>query len=517
MLTEERYFGPLQDVAFGIGQKFDYDKFKLWIERQQLNFSHSISIGGDLVSANWNGARPADLSAVDGTATAGFYLDTSVGSMQLEGDLFLEGDMTAKGLLTIGDADIMTISGTDGTITWEPDFNGFDPSTPAQLFQVADNPSGDDWFGTLLLQGWGWAGGGEEPSLAMDSDNTGASSFITFRFGAADLLQFSETGGSPAYAATFGTDVPILAWGGSASEPGVTFSNDPDTGIYGPGSNVLGFAVAGAVAATFDSSGNLIMGDGNHIDLANSGFVRTSFGDVSTPGLTFASDPDTGIYRVATNQWAASGGGVFQFATGNATNPGLLIHDGGALAGLRFVNDPDTGLYRSSANVMRFTAGGADQVEIRNGAGSSSLYVDRRLTDVGNVETARIDRDTTAALVPIGWFSSWEHDPVTGVKRKYRIVDLDKKNNWWKPEWFMDLKPIKFERIHNPKGHPTAFVKRPIELGFTIENLIEHTNLLTSKGDQVGDSPDELALIAVTVLEVQRLHRRIEELEAQLA
>lgn len=66
----------------------------------------NVTVEGDIKSANWDGADPANLATADATATLGYYLDSSVGSMQLEGDLFLGGDINfiaAAGILNFGD------------------------------------------------------------------------------------------------------------------------------------------------------------------------------------------------------------------------------------------------------------------------------------------------------------------------------------------------------------------------------------------------------------------------------
>ena len=80
----------------------------------------------------------------------------------------------------------------------------------------------------------------------------------------------------------------------------------------------------------------------------------------------------------------------------------------------------------------------------------------------------------------------------------------------------MDIEPVKYDRVQ-PKNatqnrtRKDGYIQR--ELGFTIENLIKHTNLLTTKGNAVGDSPDELALLAVIVDKLQDVERRLQAVE----
>lgn len=46
---------------------------------------------------------------------------------------------------------------------------------------------------------------------------------------------------------------------GTAAAPAYTFSSDPDTGIYSPGANILGFGVGGAENARISAGGNVLI------------------------------------------------------------------------------------------------------------------------------------------------------------------------------------------------------------------------------------------------------------------
>jgi len=44
------------------------------------------------------------------------------------------------------------------------------------------------------------------------------------------------------------------------------------------------------------------------------------------------------------------------------------------------------------------------------------------------------------------------YDEETGQKLKYRVAHLNQKpTRWWKREWFMDLDPVKYERVKNER------------------------------------------------------------------
>lgn len=52
-------------------------------------FGSDVTFGGDIISSNWDGADPLSLSVIDSTATAGFGLDSSLGTGQFAGNLFV--------------------------------------------------------------------------------------------------------------------------------------------------------------------------------------------------------------------------------------------------------------------------------------------------------------------------------------------------------------------------------------------------------------------------------------------
>ena len=53
---------------------------------------------------------------------------------------------------------------------------------------------------------------------------------------------------------------PLGAQAGTAAAPSLSFSADPDTGLFRPSSDALGFAVGGAEKARVDASGRLLLG-----------------------------------------------------------------------------------------------------------------------------------------------------------------------------------------------------------------------------------------------------------------
>lgn len=79
---------------------------------------------------------------------------------------------------------------------------------------------------------------------------------------------------------------------GSAAAPSLSFHNDQDTGFYRIGSNQLGVAAGGAIAASFSGT--------------QAGFLN---GSETVPSLAFISDTNTGFYRFGANEIGLSTGG----------------------------------------------------------------------------------------------------------------------------------------------------------------------------------------------------------------
>ena len=92
------------------------------------------------------------------------------------------------------------------------------------------------------------------------------------------------------------------------------------------------------------------------------GQFKAAAGTVALPGITFGSDPDSGVYRIAANNLgiAANGAKVLDIsATGLGVVGTILNGDGTvSLPGFSFTSDTDCGFYRIGANNIGFAIGG---------------------------------------------------------------------------------------------------------------------------------------------------------------
>ena len=263
---------------------------------------------------------------------------------------------------------------------------------------------------------------------------------------------------------------------GSATSPGITFRLDQDTGIYQPAANQIGFTTAGVVRVRIGTG---------HLQTGNAGtgtaaILVNGVGNASSPSYTWAGDSDTGMYRSSAN--------TVDFATGGVRR--LAISQGHGVA---------------------FGASGTSSAdEVFRWDGTAKWFMIHDLfPDIGNHEVLRANRGAGTQTTPIGYFSSWISDPITGKRRKVKIIDLAEADVW-KREWFEQIRPVFFKRVSTGQH----------EIGFALDHFREvddNLKYLTTKGDEWGNSPDEFALLAVTIDYVQHLEQRVAELERKVA
>lgn len=79
---------------------------------------------------------------------------------------------------------------------------------------------------------------------------------------------------------------------GSAAAPSITFGADIDTGFYRIGADQLGFATGGMLAVSISAAQ----------DVTFAGQILSADGSSSFPGMSFASDTNTGFYRIGADE-----------------------------------------------------------------------------------------------------------------------------------------------------------------------------------------------------------------------
>lgn len=338
-------------------------------------FGSNVQIGGDVYSGNWDGAIPANLASMDATATAGYYLDASVGSAQFMGDLFLGGTLEAGDVDTAG----MRIDGSDGLISWHVGGSGADPDTFAYLEQAIDDQGGGIVGASLSLVGFGWTGEVTPAFLMISSSDV-------------DLI-------TPEFRFDFNSTTLV------------TIRGDQQDG----------------------SGAEILMETGSYL-LMPGGIVRVGDGSVSTPTFTFNSDTNTGFYRIGADTFAAAVGGTAILAF--QSDGSLRSQNGtnGAPA-WSFISDPDTGIFRSGVNVFNIAAAGATAAAFTSAATSFQTGTTGSAANLHQSSSgSAINRSTSSLKYKKGWQyvdEDWLADleipnPITWMERR-KEKDLENK------------------------------------------------------------------------------------------
>lgn len=140
---------------------------------------------------------------------------------------------------------------------------------------------------------------------------------------------------------------------GTAGAPSVSFASGPNTGMYRVGSNSLGFAYAGTQVLRLDQG-----------DVAAHFAIKLLVpdGTVGAPVYSFEGDTDSGLFRAGPNEFrAVAAGAVAAVFFDNAGQPQFMVGQDGTAAkpGLTWLNDSNSGLYKGGNDDIRLSIGGA--------------------------------------------------------------------------------------------------------------------------------------------------------------
>ncbi len=224
-------------------------------------FSPVVRLQADILSNNWDGADPVDLSSVaDATATLGYALDASAGAIQVQ-TLYAEGGQ-------IGNLTVVS------NLTLET----------GGVFRTASSGERIEISKTDLDRVAFYTGDNFEAEHAAIRHRIAGTDGTTRQLGIS-LFAPTTTGD------TFATQFHLL------SESEDDSSLPPQVLVqYGGGSSQI-----------------------PELKLTNSFKLMLEDGTVSLPSLTFNSDADTGLYRAGTNQVALAGAGKESFKSNGTT------------------------------------------------------------------------------------------------------------------------------------------------------------------------------------------------------
>ncbi len=232
---------------------------------------------------------------------------------------------------------------------------------------------------------------------------------------------------------------PLLAASGTAAAPGLSFSAEPDCGMYKSGTNKIGFATGGSARWHVDASGNLVpdsaqsgsIGSAISTDRVNTVFCQEvhfvsairvgAAGNVlvaPTAGAgagTYLQGQETdGATAVAlvfnnTNSLANAAAKIASFQTGlteklHVSAAGTLRASDGtaALPALGFKDDLDNGMYRSGTDKIGFATAGlarwhinADGHLVPNAAGTLSIGTAMNTDRINHLYVQEVHLNTT--------------------------------------------------------------------------------------------------------------------------
>lgn len=191
---------------------------------------------------------------------------------------------------------------------------------------------------------------------------------------------------------------------GTVSAPSISFTYDPDTGIFRTAANTLNFATGGTLRLSINSTGTVsAAGDitaGGSITASSSisvgAGIKLNDGTASAPAYGFTNSANTGMFLTSGNLGLATSGlaRLTILAAGNVgigtTSPAAALHvNGGARVNQIFGSDGtassptytfnssnSTGFYMPSTSVLGFVVNGSEKLRIdgsgRVGIGTTS-------------------------------------------------------------------------------------------------------------------------------------------------
>lgn len=161
-----------------------------------------------------------------------------------------------------------------------------------------------------------------------------------------------------------GTDLEVksLSIGdGDASSPSLTFTEDPDTGLFRRTGGQTAFASNGVDVFSV-----------RPLQVVSAVPIRASDGSTTAPTYSFESASQAGMYNTGGGVVGMTSTGVTTLEVHNdgvETNDQLRVVSGSAaLPGYSFVPDPDTGFRRVSANTLAIVTNGVDRLTVGTGA-----------------------------------------------------------------------------------------------------------------------------------------------------
>lgn len=142
-----------------------------------------------------------------------------------------------------------------------------------------------------------------------------------------------------------------LSADGTNAAPAITWASDTNTGIYRIGADNIGIALGGTKRADFGASATSFA-----TSVSATGVFGGPAGSASAPSFGFTADSNTGWYSVGADEIGLTVGGTLRLSVSTtALTPALPVRGGDGTASaptFSFGNDADVGLYRVTTNTL---------------------------------------------------------------------------------------------------------------------------------------------------------------------
>lgn len=187
---------------------------------------------------------------------------------------------------------------------------------------------------------------------------------------------------------------------GIASAPSYSFSTDLNTGIYSPAANEVAVSCGGSTSFICTAT-NLTLPNDNLI--ISEGDIRLNDGSGVLPSFTFIDDTGAGMSRSGTGTLQFTAASLTRMTVGGGTvamqNNSVFRASAGSVStpGIYFASDTNTGLYQPADNQVAITCNGSQ--ELLATASDITIPTNDLTLTAGDVNVSAGDLNVTGKLV----------------------------------------------------------------------------------------------------------------------
>jgi len=203
---------------------------------------------------------------------------------------------------------------------------------------------------------------------------------------------------------------------GTAAIPSYSFASDTDTGLYRVGANVMGVSLNGTRTFSYSTGGIFSYTSGS-----NQSGLLAEVPSATNPNIVpLESDIDTGIGYDPTGAISLVDDGTQAMKVASTS---VQVVDGtAAIPAYSFLSDPDMGLYYSSASTMKFSSAGSEVLTMDTGGLSGhNAHAFGVLNEIASSINPTLVPDRSDLNTGIGWNSADELSLIAGGTEGLRI------------------------------------------------------------------------------------------------